>query len=202
MDLRQLRCAVAAAEEMHFGRAAARLEMLPAALGRAIRQLEDSLGVALFERTTRSVAVTLEGARILGEARRLLDEADAAERRWRSLGRKAGKTVRLGAMDSAASGLVPTLLADLAREAPDIRVQLVEDRSIRLLPARSFGRSRIERSSPAASTWRWSGRACAPSTAGSAPNSCSTRRRSSCSPPRIRWPARTRSPSRHSPTRR
>ena len=134
MDLRQLRCAVAAAEEMHFGRAAARLEMLPAALGRAIRQLEDSLGVALFERTTRSVAVTLEGARILGEARRLLDEADAAERRWRSLGRKAGKTVRLGAMDSAASGLVPTLLADLAREAPDIRVQLVEDRSIRLLP--------------------------------------------------------------------
>ncbi|HVL21187.1 MAG TPA: LysR family transcriptional regulator [Amaricoccus sp.] len=134
MDLRQLRCAVVAAEEMHFGRAAVRLEMLPAALGRAIRQLEDGLGVALFERTTRSVAVTPEGARILAEARRLLAAADAAERRWRRLGRKAGKTVRLGAMDSAASGLVPALLADLARAAPDLRVQLVEDRSIRLLP--------------------------------------------------------------------
>lgn len=50
--------------------------MLPAALGRAIRQLEDGLGVARFERTTRSVAVTPEGGRILGEARRLLDAAD------------------------------------------------------------------------------------------------------------------------------
>lgn len=134
MDLRQLRCAVVAAEEMHFGRAAARLEMLPAALGRAIRQLEDGLGVALFERTTRSVTVTPEGTRILRDAQRLLDEADAAEARWRKLGRKAGAVLRLGAMDSAASGLVPQLLADLAREAPDLRVQLVEDRSIRLLP--------------------------------------------------------------------
>lgn len=119
---------------MHFGRAAARLEMLPAALGRAIRQLEDGLGVVLFERTTRSVTVTPEGARILREARQLVDDTDAAEARWRRLGRKAGKVVRLGAMDSAASGLVPQLLADLAREAPDVRVQLVEDRSIRLLP--------------------------------------------------------------------
>ena len=134
MDLRQLRCAVTAAEEMHFGRAAARLEMLPAALGRAIRQLEDALGVALFERTTRSVSVTPEGARILREAHQLLEEADAAETRWRRLGRKGGKLLRLGAMDSAASGLVPVLLADLARLCPDVRVQLSEDRSIRLMP--------------------------------------------------------------------
>jgi DNA-binding transcriptional LysR family regulator len=134
MDLRQLRCAVAAADEMHFGRAAARLEMLPAALGRAIRQLEDGLGVRLFERTTRTVRVTSEGERILREARRLLEEADAAEQRWRRLGRKGGKLLRLGAMDSAASGLVPALLADLARVCPDVRVQLVEDRSVKLIP--------------------------------------------------------------------
>jgi len=134
VNLRQLRCAVVAAEEMHFGRAAARLEMQPAALGRAIRQLEDGLGVALFERTTRSVAITPEGGRILREARQLLDEAEEAERRWRKLGRKGGKLLRLGAMDSAASGLVPALLADLARLEPDLRVQLVEDRSIRLIP--------------------------------------------------------------------
>lgn len=134
MDLRQLRCAVTAAEEMHFGRAAARLEMLPAALGRAIRQLEDGLGVALFERTTRTVAVTPEGARILREARHLLEESDAAEARWRKLGRKGGKLIRLGAMDSAASGLAPPLLADLAHHWPDVRVRLTEDRSIRLIP--------------------------------------------------------------------
>lgn len=134
MDLRQLRCAVVAAEEMHFGRAAARLEMLPAAFGRAIRQLEDGLGVALFERTTRKVTITPEGEQILREANRLLKEIDAAEQRWRRVGRKGGKLLRMGAMDSAASGLVPPLLGDLARLHPDIRVQLVEDRSIRLIP--------------------------------------------------------------------
>lgn len=134
MDLRQLRCATVAAEEMHFGRAAQRLEILPAALGRAIRQLEDDLGVVLFERTTRAVNVTPEGERILREAAALLAEADRAERRWRGLGRKGRQVLRLGAMDSAASGLVPGLLQDIARLHPEIRVQLVEDRSSRLIP--------------------------------------------------------------------
>ena len=81
-----MRCAVAVADEMHFGRAAARLEMMPAALGRSVRQLEDGLGVQIFERTTRSVIITSEGLRVLKEARALLDQADAAETRWRKLG--------------------------------------------------------------------------------------------------------------------
>ncbi len=49
MDLHQLRCFVAAAEELHFGRAAHRFEMLPSALGRYIRLLEDDLGTRLFD---------------------------------------------------------------------------------------------------------------------------------------------------------
>jgi DNA-binding transcriptional LysR family regulator len=58
MDLHQLRCFVAAAEELHFGRAAKRLGMLPSALGRFIRLLEEDLGTRLMARTTRSVALT------------------------------------------------------------------------------------------------------------------------------------------------
>ena len=134
MDLKQLRCAVAVADEMHFGRAAARLEMMPAALGRAVRQLEDGLGVQIFERTTRSVVITPDGMRLLKEARVLLEQADAAQTRWRRLGRKDGHLLRLGAIDTAASGLVPRLLQAVHAIHPDLRIQLVEERSIKLIP--------------------------------------------------------------------
>lgn len=134
MDLKQLRCAVAVADEMHFGRAAARLDMMPAALGRSVRQLEDGLGVQIFERTTRSVIITSEGLRVLKEARALLDQADAAETRWRKLGRKSGQVLRLGAIDTAASVLVPRLLQAVHAVHPDLRIQLVEERSIKLIP--------------------------------------------------------------------
>ena len=69
MDLHQLRCFVAAAEELHFGRAAHRLEMMPSALGRYVRLLEDDLGTRLMTRTTRSVTLTDDGAVLLKEAR-------------------------------------------------------------------------------------------------------------------------------------
>jgi hypothetical protein len=88
MDLHQLRCFVAAAEELHFGRAAQRLDMLPSALGRFIRLLEDDLGTRLMTRTTRSVALTDDGAVLLKEARLLLAQADALAGRFRTRGRK------------------------------------------------------------------------------------------------------------------
>ena len=69
MDLHQLRCFVAAAEELHFGRAAQRLEMMPSALGRFIKLLEEDLGTRLMMRTTRSVTLTEDGAAFLKEAR-------------------------------------------------------------------------------------------------------------------------------------
>jgi hypothetical protein len=88
MDLHHLRCFVAAAEELHFGRAAQRLDMLPSALGRFIRLLEDDLGTRLMTRTTRSVALTDDGAVLLKEARTLLAQADALAGRFRTRGRK------------------------------------------------------------------------------------------------------------------
>src|SRR2546430_6700387 len=84
MDLHHLRCFVAAAEELHFGRAAQRLDMLPSALGRFIRLLEDDLGTRLLTRTTRSVALTDDGAVLLKEARTLLSLADALAGRLRT----------------------------------------------------------------------------------------------------------------------
>jgi DNA-binding transcriptional LysR family regulator len=87
MDLNQLRCFVAAAEELHFGRAARRVEMLPSALGRFIRLLEEDLGTRLMMRTTRSVTLTDDGAAFLKEARALLTQTDALAAKFRTRGR-------------------------------------------------------------------------------------------------------------------
>jgi DNA-binding transcriptional LysR family regulator len=140
MDLHQLRCFVAAAEELHFGRAAQRLGMLPSALGRHIRLLEEDLGTRLMARTTRNVALTREGAILLDEARALLAQADDLATRFRAQGRSQAATLRVGAVDSAAAGLVPLLLHDFRQRRPDVVVQLLEDKTIRLLPRLLSGR--------------------------------------------------------------
>lgn len=140
MDLRQLRCFVAVAEELHFGRAALRLSMLPAALGRNVQLLEEALGARLLARTTRSVVLTDDGRRLLDDARRLLAHADEVEKRFRARARGGARVLRLGAIDSASAGLVPPLLRDFRQRQPDVVVNLVEDKTIRMLPWLLSGR--------------------------------------------------------------
>lgn len=140
MDLHQLRCFVAVAEELHFGKAAHRLAMLPSALGRYVRQLEEDLGLRLLERTTRNVALTAEGALFLTEARALLIRADTLASRFRTQGRDRAATLRVGAIDSAAAGLLPLLLQHFREGHPDVAVHLLEDKTIRLLPLLLSGR--------------------------------------------------------------
>lgn len=140
MDLHQLRCFLAVAEELHFGKAAQRLDMLPSALGRHIRLLEEDLGARLLTRTTRSVALTEEGELLVSEAGQLLAQADAIAKGFRNRSRKRAAMVRLGAIDSAAAGLLPMLLQDFRKRRGDVTVQLVEDKTIRLLPQLLSGR--------------------------------------------------------------
>jgi len=135
-----MRCFAAVAEELHFGRAARRLEILPAALGRRIRQLEENLGVRLLLRTTRSVALTPDGVAMLEGAQDILARADALARGLRERARRPGFTLKIGAIDTAAAGLVPDLLQDFRKRRPDVVVQLTEDKTIRLLPRLLSGR--------------------------------------------------------------
>lgn len=86
METRELRYFVAVAEELHFGRAAQRLGIAQPPLSRAVRQLERRLGVALLERTSRTVALTEAGSVLLREGRAALDAVDAAGRRARRAG--------------------------------------------------------------------------------------------------------------------
>ena len=140
MDLHQLRCFVAVAEELHFGRAAQRLGMLPSALGRHVRMLEEDLGTRLLARTTRNTALTDEGAMLFDEARNLVSQADDLAARFRTRGRSQAATLRVGAIDTAAAGLIPPLLHDFRERRPDVAVQLLEDKTIRLLPRLLSGR--------------------------------------------------------------
>jgi len=134
MNLDHLRGFVAVADDLHFGRAARRLDILPAALGRNIRLLEDTLGTRLFDRTTRSVSLTADGAAILDDARALIAKADALAARFRATGRSHARILRVGAIDTAAAGLIPMLLQDVRASQPGITVKLSEDKTIRLLP--------------------------------------------------------------------
>src|SRR4051812_34924490 len=103
MNLHQLRCFAAVADELHFGRAAQRLDMLPSALGRYIKLLEESLATQLLFRTTRSVTLTADGAVLQEEARLLLARADELANRFRDRGRERASMLRLGALDTAAA---------------------------------------------------------------------------------------------------
>jgi len=134
MDLHQLRCFLAVADELHFGKAARRMDMLPSALGRNIRLLEESLGTRLLSRTTRSASLTPDGTALQDEARSLIDRADEIASRFRDKGRERADMLRLGVIDTAASGLAPMLLHDFRAKHRDVTIHLVEDRTIRLLP--------------------------------------------------------------------
>jgi LysR family transcriptional regulator, transcription activator of glutamate synthase operon len=98
MELRQLRYLVALAEEQNFTRAAAREHVAQPALSQQVRRLEEEVGLALVERTTRRVAITEAGAMLVGRARRILGELDAATEELQAIrGALAGR-VTLGTM--------------------------------------------------------------------------------------------------------
>jgi DNA-binding transcriptional LysR family regulator len=80
LEIKQLRCFVAVAEELHFARAAERLGVDQSSLSRQVRALEREVGSRLLWRTTRRTRLTAEGQRVFGEAIRVLDVVDGIRR--------------------------------------------------------------------------------------------------------------------------
>ncbi|WP_241666576.1 LysR family transcriptional regulator [Jejubacter calystegiae] len=140
MDLHQLRCFLTVAQTLHFGQAAQRMDMLPSALGRHIRLLEESLGTRLFTRSTRRVALTDSGLLLREEARKLLAHADALMLQFRQKSHHSYPLLRVGAIDSAAIGLLPQLIQLFKIKYPEVEVQIYEDKTVNLLPKILNGR--------------------------------------------------------------
>jgi len=139
MDINQLRCFVAVGQELHFGRAAQKMEMMPASLSRFIRLLEEELGMRLLNRSTRNVALTAEGALFFDEASRLVEQFDALARRFKGGLKDPRRTLRIGAIDSAARGLVPALLNLFVPRHPQMDIHIIEDKTINLIPRLKSG---------------------------------------------------------------
>jgi DNA-binding transcriptional LysR family regulator len=124
MELRHLRYFVAVAEEQNVTRAAVKLHVSQPTISRQIRDLEDELGIALFERGAKAVRLTEAGRVFLTEARTLLQRAEAAMQRAKAVaGGKCGE-IHVGYAPSLAVELLPRTLRCLQESNPDVRVQL------------------------------------------------------------------------------
>ena len=124
MELRQLRYFVSLAEELHFGRAAAREHIVQSALSQQIQRLERELGVVLLERSTHHVKLSEAGAAFLVEARQVLAGADRATAAARQIGVSA-PSLRVGTCDAGYDS-VPQLVREVRRRCPEVTIHQVE----------------------------------------------------------------------------
>jgi LysR family transcriptional activator of glutamate synthase operon len=126
VELRQLRSVEAVARHRHFTRAAEELHVAQSALSHQIRRLEQELGTALFERTSRRVTPTEAGRAIAARARRVLAEVDGARAEVDELRGVLRGRIWIGALLPAGDLDVPGLLARFSRAHPGVEVGLRE----------------------------------------------------------------------------
>jgi DNA-binding transcriptional LysR family regulator len=126
LDLSHVRCFVTAATELHFGRAAQRLNMTQPPLSRQIQLLEQELGVPLFVRGHRRVELTPAGRAFLSEARDLLQQSEAAAQTARRAAQANAGAITIGFVGASTYGFLPRLVASLSAELPDLEVTFRE----------------------------------------------------------------------------
>lgn len=126
IEFRHLRSFAVVASELHFGQAAHRLNIAQPALSRQIQQLEARLGVALFSRAKRQVALTAAGRVFLARARRILDEVEDASAEARRVEAGQEGYIRVGFIHSSAYGITPGIIRRFRDRYPAVVLDLHE----------------------------------------------------------------------------
>lgn len=139
-SLRQLQYIVVLSEELHFGRAAERLNISQPPLSASIRQLEEDLGVALFERTSRQVRLTAAGRVFAERARRMLEDLQHGTALARAIAASPAGAVRVGFVPSMVFLGLPSILGAFTRACPGVQLELREMNSAAQLDALLEGR--------------------------------------------------------------
>ncbi len=142
MELRHLHYFMAVAEELHFGRAARRLHISQPPLSQQIRELEQELGVRLFERTSRSVRLTEAGSVFYQQAGQVFTQLERAVSLAQAVERGESGRLRVGFCAPAMEGTLPFGLREFGKRYPDVRLELLEARTPELLDA--LRRERID----------------------------------------------------------
>jgi DNA-binding transcriptional LysR family regulator len=129
LDIRQLECFVAVAEELHFRRAGERLGLSQSALSERVSALEHELGARLFFRTTRQVSLTQAGSEFVQDAKRILADIERAVSNVRHTAESDLRHIRVSGVDEAISMLLPKALLAFRRTDPKVHVQVLETSS-------------------------------------------------------------------------
>ncbi|MFZ8941001.1 MAG: LysR family transcriptional regulator [Gemmobacter sp.] len=133
MNLRQLSAFVAIHEEGSFSRAAERLAATQSGLSMQIRNMEERLGLRLFERTARGVTPTEAGRHLYGVAVDILHRLDAAEIDLRNLSKIVSGPLAVGLMPTFTRGVLAPVLSDLIADHPDVTLRVIEGYSALLV---------------------------------------------------------------------
>jgi DNA-binding transcriptional LysR family regulator len=126
MEIRHLRCFLAVAEELHFARAAERLHIEQSPLSRAIKELEEDLGVQLFVRTTRSTRLTRAGKLFLEHVPRVFTALQQARDGVKAAANGFHGQLRVALSDGITPSRFSTFLALCRQEEPEIEIRLFE----------------------------------------------------------------------------
>ncbi|MCD0453039.1 LysR substrate-binding domain-containing protein [Actinocorallia sp. API 0066] len=140
MELRHVRAFLVLAEELHFGRAAARLHIAQPSLSQQIRRLERDVGVELVRRTSHEVGLTAAGAVFRDEAVEIVRRVERAEEAARAVAEGRRGLVRVGYNLPAGKRVLPGTLGRLAERCPGIEVEMRELRTGPQLAALQEGR--------------------------------------------------------------
>ena len=126
MDIRQLECFIAVAEELHFRKAGERLGLSQSALSERISALEHELGARLFFRTTRQVSLTQAGAEFVHDAKKILSDIERSVSNVRHTAESNLRHIRVSGVDEAISMLLPKVLLAFRKIDPNVHVQVLE----------------------------------------------------------------------------